>query len=92
MMVLCCMHDHTQITTGFLLLFLFMQCMYPKNACTTVSGEIIIKMMMNSKTSTKPLVVIHDEGDDDDYTNKNTPGKGCIKRSHNINSADELSY
>ncbi|XP_060775716.1 transforming growth factor beta receptor type 3 isoform X2 [Neoarius graeffei] len=43
------------------------QCMHPNEACTSVSGETIIKMMMNSKTSTKPLVVISDE---DPITNK----------------------
>lgn len=45
--------------------------MDPKEACTSVSVETVIKMMMNSKTSTKPLVVIDvgtTEGDVD-YTN-----------------------
>lgn len=66
-----------------------MQCMHPNEACTSVSGETIIKMMMNSKTSTKPLVVISDkdhheeEGDDDiynGYTNKKMPGKNYLDR------------
>ncbi|MCJ8729636.1 hypothetical protein PDJAM_G00108750 [Pangasius djambal] len=69
------------------------ECMHPNQACTSVSGETIIKMMMNSKTSTKPLVVIGDEGsseDDDDinhgYTNKEMPGKTYLDRGgHNIN-------
>lgn len=69
--------------------FLSMQCMHPNEACTSVSGETIIKMMMNSKTSTKPLVVISDKGDlegegDDDiyigYTNKKMPGKTYLDR------------
>ncbi|MCI4375486.1 hypothetical protein PGIGA_G00110020 [Pangasianodon gigas] len=55
------------------------ECMHPNQACTSVSGETIIKMMMNSKTSTKPLVVIGDESsnEDDDinygYTNEKMP-------------------
>ncbi|XP_037390881.1 transforming growth factor beta receptor type 3 isoform X1 [Pygocentrus nattereri] len=36
------------------------KCMLPDEACTSVSFETIIKMMMNTKTSTKPLVVVLD--------------------------------
>ncbi|XP_062853387.1 transforming growth factor beta receptor type 3 [Trichomycterus rosablanca] len=36
------------------------QCMHPDEACTSISGETIIKMLMSSKTSTKPLVVVSD--------------------------------
>lgn len=58
-----------------------MQCMHPNEACTSVSGDTIIKMMMNSKTSTRPLVVISDEGDYDEKM----PGKTYLdKRGHNM--------
>ncbi|KAK2858060.1 hypothetical protein Q7C36_005979 [Tachysurus vachellii] len=47
------------------------ECMLPNEACTSVSGETIIKMMMNSKTSTKPLVVIGDgDSEEDPITHK----------------------
>ncbi|TVK90590.1 Transforming growth factor beta receptor type 3 [Bagarius yarrelli] len=44
------------------------ECMLPNEACTSVSLETIIKMMINSKTSTKPLVISDggsNENDDD---------------------------
>ncbi|KAG7326356.1 hypothetical protein KOW79_009757 [Hemibagrus wyckioides] len=47
------------------------ECMLPNEACTSVSGETIIKMMMNSKTSTKPLVVISDGGRNEDSITHN---------------------
>ncbi|KAM9481970.1 transforming growth factor beta receptor type 3 isoform 1-T1 [Clarias gariepinus] len=54
------------------------ECMHHKEACTSVSAETVIKMMMNSKTCTKPLVVIEggNEVDDDinsEYTDGNVP-------------------
>ncbi|CDQ93067.1 unnamed protein product [Oncorhynchus mykiss] len=39
-----------------------MQCIQPNEACTSVNGEIILAMMMNTRTSTKTLVVV-DEHD-----------------------------
>lgn len=62
-----------------------MQCMNPNEACTSVSGDTIIKMMMNSKTSTRPLVVISDEGiSKGDYDEK-MPGKTYLdKGGHNM--------
>ncbi|KAF5909406.1 transforming growth factor beta receptor type 3-like, partial [Clarias magur] len=55
------------------------ECMHPKEACMSVSADTVIKMMMNSKICTKPLVVIEinskgDDGDiDNEYTNGNVP-------------------
>lgn len=68
-----------------------MQCMHPNDACTSVSGETIIKMMINSKTSTKPLVVIADDGEDNNSDpNVKIPGKTYLDRGsircHNVNS------
>ncbi|XP_026882143.2 transforming growth factor beta receptor type 3 isoform X2 [Electrophorus electricus] len=37
------------------------QCMMPKVACASVSADLIMKMAMNTKVSTKPLVVVSDE-------------------------------
>lgn len=80
----CCViwcRSHTDYSRfGFIYLFfsLSMQCMHSNDACTSVSGETIIKMMMNSKTSTKPLVVISGESSheyEDDQINKRMPGK-----------------
>ncbi|XP_046710876.1 transforming growth factor beta receptor type 3 isoform X2 [Silurus meridionalis] len=50
------------------------ECMHPNDACTNVSGETIIKMMMNSKTSTKPLVVISDDDGTEESTTHKPPG------------------
>ncbi|KAK6313921.1 hypothetical protein J4Q44_G00153800 [Coregonus suidteri] len=35
-------------------------CIQPDEACTSVNGEIILAMMMNTKTSTKTLVVVEE--------------------------------
>ncbi|KAF4079279.1 hypothetical protein AMELA_G00191150 [Ameiurus melas] len=48
------------------------ECMHPNEACTSVSGDTIIKMMMNSKTSTRPLVVISNEGTSNGYDDDET--------------------
>ncbi|XP_036426333.1 transforming growth factor beta receptor type 3 isoform X2 [Colossoma macropomum] len=45
------------------------ECMLPDEACTSVSLDTIIKMMMNTKTSTKPLVVVLDRNDSGNHIN-----------------------
>ncbi|KAJ8418542.1 hypothetical protein AAFF_G00000410 [Aldrovandia affinis] len=37
------------------------ECIQPDEACTSVNVDIIMAMMMNTKTSTKPLVVVSDQ-------------------------------
>lgn len=39
------------------------QCMLPSEACSSVSSDTIIKMMMNSKPATKPLIVLSDDSE-----------------------------
>uniref|UniRef100_A0A8C8G7D5 ZP domain-containing protein n=1 Tax=Oncorhynchus tshawytscha TaxID=74940 RepID=A0A8C8G7D5_ONCTS len=50
-------------------------CIQPNEACTSVNGEIILAMMMNTRTSTKTLVVVdeHDTEDEEpgEWTNAN---------------------
>ncbi|KAF3691305.1 Transforming growth factor beta receptor type 3 [Channa argus] len=41
------------------------QCLQPGETCESVSVDNIVKMMMNSKTSTKPLVVVDGSGQTD---------------------------
>ncbi|KAG7488242.1 hypothetical protein MATL_G00032390 [Megalops atlanticus] len=36
-------------------------CIQPDEACTSVNVDVILAMMMNTKTSTKPLVVVSDQ-------------------------------
>ncbi|KAI4899965.1 hypothetical protein NFI96_025705, partial [Prochilodus magdalenae] len=43
------------------------KCMLPDEACTSINLDIIMKMMMTTKASTKPLVVVSD-----DYANEGT--------------------
>uniref|UniRef100_A0A673W0D4 Transforming growth factor, beta receptor III n=1 Tax=Salmo trutta TaxID=8032 RepID=A0A673W0D4_SALTR len=50
-------------------------CIQPDEACTSVNGEIILAMMMNTRTSTKTLVVVdeHDTEEEEpgEWTNAN---------------------
>uniref|UniRef100_A0A4W5LJ42 Transforming growth factor, beta receptor III n=1 Tax=Hucho hucho TaxID=62062 RepID=A0A4W5LJ42_9TELE len=42
------------------------RCIQPDEACTSVNGEIILAMMMNTKTSTKTLVVVEEHDTEED--------------------------
>lgn len=43
------------------ILFYHTQCIQPDEACTSINVEIILAMMMYTKTSTRTLVVVSDD-------------------------------
>lgn len=75
-----------------MIVFLSVQCIQPDEACTSVNGEIILAMMMNTRTSTKTLVVVdeHDTEEEEpgEWTNAN-----LLYSPHNqYNLYDEPAY
>lgn len=51
-----------QMGDSDLTLFFALQCIPPDEACTSLNVDMILAMMHNKKTFTKPLVVITHEG------------------------------
>lgn len=52
-----------------------LQCMQPAEACTSMDIGTILNLMMNTKTSTKPLVVVPNGQEGIHPTDTEFPGK-----------------